>query len=72
MTGVQTCALPIFGENIADGQGSPQQAVSGWLSSPDHCANIMDGKFTAMGAAYAVNPGSDATIYWTQVFGTPS
>jgi uncharacterized protein YkwD len=24
-----------------------------------------------MGAAYAVNPESDALIYWTQVFGTP-
>ncbi|MBG6075465.1 CAP domain-containing protein [Polaromonas sp. CG_9.11] len=59
------------GENIAAGQGSPQQVMSAWLSSPHHCANIMDPHFTEMGAAYAVNPESDGVIYWTQVFGTP-
>lgn len=59
------------GENIATGQGKPKEVVSGWLSSPGHCANIMNGDFTEMGAAYAVNPDSDTTIYWTQVFGTP-
>jgi uncharacterized protein YkwD len=59
------------GENVAAGQGSPRQVVDGWLSSPGHCANIMNGSFTEMGAAYAINPESDATIYWTQVFGSP-
>jgi uncharacterized protein YkwD len=57
-------------ENIASGQGSPQQAVAGWLASPDHCVNIMQPEFTEMGAAYVVNPDSDTMIYWTQVFGT--
>ncbi len=60
-----------IGENIAAGQGSPQGAVSGWLASPEHCANIMNPDFAEMAAAYAVNKNSDATIYWTQVFGTP-
>lgn len=59
------------GENVAAGQGSPRQVVDGWLSSPGHCANIMNGNFTEMGAAYATNPDSEATIYWTQVFATP-
>jgi len=58
-----------IGENIAGGQGSPEQAVSGWLTSPAHCANIMSGEYTEMGAAYAINPSSGATIYWTHVFG---
>ena len=58
-----------IGENIAAGQGSAQQAVSAWLSSPPHCANLMTPEFAHMGAAYAVNPNSDSTIYWTQVFG---
>ena len=57
------------GENIAAGQGSAEQAVSAWLSSPPHCANMMQPEFADMGAAYAVNPNSDSTIYWTQVFG---
>jgi uncharacterized protein YkwD len=60
-----------IGENIATGQGSPQEVVAGWLSSPGHCVNIMNRDFTEMGAAYAVNSDSDTTIYWTQVFGTP-
>lgn len=57
------------GENIAAGQGSAEQAVSAWLSSPPHCKSIMNPEFAEMGAAYAVNPNSDSTIYWTQVFG---
>lgn len=60
-----------IGENIAAGLGSAQQVVAGWLASPLHCVNIMNPEFTEMGAAYAVNPQSDAAIYWTQVFGTP-
>jgi hypothetical protein len=59
------------GENVAAGQGSPRQAMSAWLSSPHHCANVMNPGFADMGAAYAVNPDSEATIYWTQVLGTP-
>jgi uncharacterized protein YkwD len=58
------------GENIAAGQGSPGQAVSAWLSSPSHCASLMSGDFSEMGAAYAVNPDSDGTIYWTQALGS--
>ncbi|MBA4143714.1 MAG: CAP domain-containing protein [Nitrosospira sp.] len=60
-----------IGENVAAGKASPQQVIDGWLSSPGHCANIMNGNFTEMGAAYATNPESDMMIYWTQVFGSP-
>ena len=60
-----------IGENIATGQGAPKQVVAGWLASPHHCSNIMHSSFTEMGAAYFVNPQSDTTIYWTQVFGAP-
>jgi len=58
------------GENIAAGQGSPEQVVAAWLASPQHCENIMKPEFVDMGAAYAVNERSDSAIYWTQVFGT--
>lgn len=60
-----------IGENVATGRAKPEQVVEGWLASPAHCANIMNGSFADMGAAYAVNPKSDTVIYWTQVFGTP-
>lgn len=60
-----------IGENIAAGQGSAEQVMAGWLASPGHCKNIMNPDFTELGAAYATNPASAATSYWTQVFGTP-
>jgi uncharacterized protein YkwD len=58
-----------IGENIATGQGSPEHVVAGWLTSPQHCANIMEPQFSEMGAAYFVNANSDTVIYWTQVLG---
>jgi len=60
------------GENIASGQRSVEEAFASWLDSPGHCANIMNPRFTEMGAAYAIDPQNrNRTPYWTQVFGTP-
>jgi uncharacterized protein YkwD len=60
------------GENIASGQGSPEEAVAGWIASPGHCANLMNPNYTQMGAAFAINQASEnKTMYWTQVFATP-
>ncbi|CDF83093.1 hypothetical protein with SCP/PR1 domain-containing protein [Pseudomonas knackmussii B13] len=58
-----------IGENIAAGQGTPQRVLDGWLASAGHCANLMNPQFREMGAAYAVDPKSDAGIYWTGMFG---
>lgn len=60
-----------IGENIAGGQMKPEDAVAGWIKSPEHCANLMDPGFTEMGVAFAVDPGSDMGVYWSQAFGTP-
>jgi uncharacterized protein YkwD len=59
------------GENIAGGQLKPEDAVAGWIKSPEHCANLMNPAFTEMGAAFAVDPRSEMGVYWTQAFGTP-
>ncbi len=59
----------IVGENLASGVTTPEAAVAGWLQSPHHCANLMTAGFTDMGIAFAVNPASDAGVYWTQTFG---
>jgi uncharacterized protein YkwD len=59
-----------IGENIAAGQDNVRRVVDGWLASPDHCANLMNPQFRELGAAYAVDPKSDAGIYWTAMFGT--
>ncbi|WP_433740534.1 CAP domain-containing protein [Pseudomonas putida] len=58
-----------IGEIIAAGQDSVRKVVDGWLTSPGHCANLMNPQFRDMGAAYAVDPKSDAGIYWTVMFG---
>jgi uncharacterized protein YkwD len=59
------------GENIAGGQMNPEDAVAGWIKSPDHCANLMNPGFTEMGVAFAVDPGSDMGVYWSQALGAP-
>ncbi|MFZ6045657.1 CAP domain-containing protein [Pseudomonas sp. CR3202] len=60
----------LVGENIAAGLDSASKVVEGWLASPGHCANLMNPQFRDLGAAYAVDPKSDAGIYWTALFGT--
>lgn len=54
------------GENIAAGQMTPKQVVAGWLKSPGHCKNIMNGDYQEMGIAKA---RSKNTTYWVQTFG---
>jgi uncharacterized protein YkwD len=61
----------IVGENIAAGPMTPAEATQGWLASPAHCENIMDGRFTEIGIAYAANLRSSAGMYWTQDFAAP-
>ena len=60
-----------MGENIAGGQTRPEDAVTGWIDSPGHCANLMNPAFTEMGVAVAVNRKSRMGVYWTLEFGTP-
>lgn len=59
------------GENLASGIMTPEEVVAGWLHSPEHCANLLDPRFTQMGVAYAVNPRHAEGVYWAQEFGTP-
>ena len=58
------------GENIAAGQMNPEDAVAGWIKSPQHCANLMNPAYTEMGVAYAADPKSELGVYWAQEFGT--
>src|SRR5690606_14354200 len=60
-----------LGENIAAGRDTRRKVLDGWLASPAHCANLMNPKFSELGAAYVVDPRSDAGIYWTALFGAP-
>ncbi|KOV64213.1 CAP domain-containing protein [Streptomyces sp. MMG1121] len=56
-----------IGENIACGQRSPAEVVSGWMNSPGHRANILKREFGHLGIGFA--GGGRAGTYWTQLFG---
>ncbi|HJS21808.1 MAG TPA: CAP domain-containing protein, partial [Steroidobacteraceae bacterium] len=60
-----------IGENVAAGSATPEQAVTDWLNSPGHCANLMSADYTDTGIAVVVDPASAAAIYWAQVFAAP-
>lgn len=51
------------GENIAQGQQTPEEVVQAWMDSQGHRENIMNSSFTHIGVGY-VESGN----YWTQQF----
>jgi uncharacterized protein YkwD len=59
------------GENLASGIMTPEEVVTGWLGSPDHCANLMDPLYTQMGVGFAIARHREAGVYWAMEFGTP-
>jgi uncharacterized protein YkwD len=59
------------GENVASGQQDAETVVAGWLLSPGHCATLMEPNFTETGIAFALAPGKNPNVYWTQVFAVP-
>jgi uncharacterized protein YkwD len=61
----------LVGENIAYGPQTVDEAVQGWLHSPDHCENLMDPRFAEMGLAFAAGRGSQHGLYWVQVLAEP-
>lgn len=51
-----------YGENVAMGETLTEETVvDGWMASPSHCKNIMNGSFEEMAVART-------EMYWTQVF----
>lgn len=62
-----------MGENIAQGQSSPEDVMRAWMESDGHCSNVMNPNYTLIGVGF--HPGSDsdrrAQRYWTQNFGAP-
>jgi uncharacterized protein YkwD len=61
----------LVGENIAFGPLSTDDAITGWLNSPEHCQNLMDARFKEMGIAYALSRQSPRGIYWVQLLADP-
>lgn len=55
-----------YGENIAQGQQTPQAVMESWMNSPGHRANILNCSFKNIGVG--VHKGSGGP-WWTQDFG---
>ena len=55
----------MWAENIAWGYATPEAVVSGWMSSPGHCANIMHPELTETGIGFYEGN------LWTETFGRP-
>jgi uncharacterized protein YkwD len=62
------------GENVAGGQSTLDQAISGWLASPAHRDTLLSGKFQEFGLAVATVPAnrkSKYRTYWAFIAGGP-
>ena len=56
-------------ENVAYGQGSAASAVTAWMGSSGHRANILNPGLTELGTA--ISRGADGRPYYVQIFGSP-
>ncbi len=59
-----------LGENIAGGQSTASAAVSAWMGSSGHRANMLSAGFWEAGGGYAYSGGTDYGRYWTMDFGS--
>lgn len=56
----------MWAENLAKGYADAASLVSGWMNSPTHAANILDGELTTCSIAVYE---ADGTLYFAQEFG---
>lgn len=54
------------GENIAAGQVTAKEVMTGWTNSPGHYKNMVEGNYDAVGIGCFYQ--DNGTKYWTQVF----
>jgi len=61
-TRAELCGTSASGENIANGQSSPESVMSSWKQSSGHNKNMLDPGFTRVGIGRHES-------YWGQIFG---
>lgn len=54
------------GENIAYGQRSPAEVMTGWMNSSGHRQNILNAAYGKLGVGYVLDANGRA--YWVQIF----
>lgn len=60
----------MVGENLAGGDSTVSDVISGWLESPEHCQNMMSPAYAEVGVSCVRQPGSKWGTYWTMVLAT--
>jgi uncharacterized protein YkwD len=60
----ELCGTSANGENIAQGQRTPEDVMEGWIESSGHNENLLNSRFTRVGIGYVA-----AGRYWGQIFG---
>jgi uncharacterized protein YkwD len=46
---LRVCGATVAAENLARGDVSADRIVAAWMASPDHRANILDGRLNRIG-----------------------
>ena len=60
------------GENIAAGYPDLDAVMQGWVDSPSHCVNVMNGNFTDIGVVIVQGTSSNTyRNYWAMVLARP-
>ena len=57
------------GENIAAGQASIEEVMTGWKNSPGHFKNMIDSEYMHVGFGMAINQETTYKTWWVQNFG---
>lgn len=62
---LNTCRASVAAQNLARGNASPDAMMAAWMASPDHRANILDGRLNRIGvtAIYANGRWTIATDF---------
>ena len=58
-------------ENIAAGYSTAALVMQGWLASPGHCRNIMNGNLKDLGVGYAYSATAKYHHFWVNDFASP-
>ena len=65
-----TVSSAVSGENIAAGYANAQSFMNGWMNSPSHNANMLNGSFKAVGiSVFAAKTAYGYTYFAVQNFG---
>ncbi len=65
-------AWQAVGENLAAGYADFAAVLQGWIDSPGHCVNVMNGNFVDVGVVVVQGTSSNTyRTYWAMVLGRP-